>query len=65
MLNHTSYRAVSCDVMVGIFREKFLLAVISLVEVTADSKIIPALVTVLMIFLWFDCQFLASHAYYK
>ena len=32
---------------------------------TVDSKIIPALEIIFAIFLWFDCPFLLSHAYYK
>ena len=32
---------------------------------TVGSKIIRALEIILAIFLWFDCQFLSSHACYK
>ena len=35
------------------------------IVITVGSKIIRALVVILSIFLWFDHQFLSSHACYK
>ena len=49
MLNHTSYRAVPCDVIESNFREKCLLAVISLVKILVGCKITRALTIILAI----------------
>ena len=34
-------------------------------DCTVGSKVIRALAIMLVVFLWFDCQFLSSHACYK
>ena len=37
----------------------------TILDLYSSSKIIRALAIILVIFLWFDCQFLSSHSYFK